>query len=392
MVDKKSEALNLKKMRHTPYWVIILLVMACNGGKDKKKELSIISIKMDTVIIEPGDELLYLQSRLRVSGLSKDKKYLYNFNSQENAIEKINLNTLAFEKKYGFEKEGPDGTGDNVSALTILDEERLFISSFPRDHIFDWQGNKIKSFDITAMSKDLNQHQEGDRPYKTLYLDQRARIVSLVNNFEKKSAKLAIIDPKKKNMIKWPIPAIEKAKNFDLTLNSGGMEIALGNVHYLVNEGGQIILWTGVSNELYVMKIESDSLQYHTYQSQLTPDEKTGSYPAIVGDQAELAKLHQQIQEDINFMAPVWDEKKRVYYRFSFQSLFDESEKKQDFPQASGAEVYLSVLDKDFNLLAEAQVSNLNQSPEYYFAKDGKLWLFENIKDEMGFVRLDIKW
>ncbi|AEL25919.1 DUF4221 family protein [Cyclobacterium marinum] len=379
-------------MRHVPYWVIILLVMACNGGNDEKKEHSILSMKVDTVIIEPGEELLYLQSRLRVSGLSANKKYLYNFNSQENAIEKINLNTLAFEKKYGFEKEGPDGTGDNVSALSILDKGRLFISSFPRDHIFDWQGNKIESFDITAISKDLNQHQEGDRPYKTLYLDQGSRLVSLIQNFEKKSSKLAIINPKKKNMIKLSIPAIEKAKNFDLTLNSGGMEIALGNVHYLVNEGGQIILGTGVSNELYVMKIESDSLQYITYQSQLTPDEKTGSYPAIVGAQVELAKLHQQIQEDINFMAPVWDEKKQVYYRFSFHSLFEETKKMQGFPQPKGAKVFLSVLDKDFKLLAETQVSQLNQTPEYYFSKDGKLWVFENIEDEMGFVRLDISW
>ncbi|GAB3010037.1 hypothetical protein GCM10027284_30670 [Cyclobacterium sediminis] len=357
-----------------------------------KSDLAKLNITLDTVIIDSGQEILFLNGKLRLSTLGDDKKHLYNFNSQENAIEQINLNTLAFEKKYGFEKEGPDGTGDNVSALSILDKGRVFISSFPRDHIFDWQGNKIESFDITAISKDLNQHQEGDRPYKTLYLDQGSRLVSLIQNFEKKSSKLAIINQQKKNMIKWPIPAIEKARNFDLTLNSGGMEIALGNVHYLVKEGDQIILGTGVSHELYVMNIENDSLQYKTYQSRLTPGEKSGSYPAVVGDQAELAKLHQQIQEDINFMPPVWDEKKQVYYRFSFQSLFDETKKMQGFPQPKGAKVFLSVLDKDFKLLAETQVSQLNQTPEYYFAKDGKLWLFENIEDEMGFVRLDINW
>ncbi|WP_339903493.1 DUF4221 family protein [uncultured Cyclobacterium sp.] len=379
-------------MRNTFYWVIFTFICACNNHKEVKSDLAKLNITLDTVIIDSGQEILFLNGKLRLSTLGDDKKHLYNFNSQENAIEQINLNTLAFEKKYGFEKEGPDGTGDNVSALSLLDKGRVFISSFPRDHIFDWQGNKIESFDITAISKDLNQHQEGDRPYKTLYLDQGSRLVSLIQNFEKKSSKLAIINQQKKNMIKWPIPAIEKAKNFDLTLNSGGMEIALGNVHYLVKEGDQIILGTGVSHELYVINIENDSLQYKTYQSNLTPGEKSGSYPAVVGDQAELAKLHQQIQEDINFMAPVWDEKKQVYYRFSFQSLFDETKKIQGFPQPKGAKVFLSVLDKDFNLLAETQVSQLNQTPGYYFAKDGKLWLFENIEDEMGFVRLDINW
>ncbi|WP_240477961.1 hypothetical protein [Cyclobacterium amurskyense] len=49
-------------------------------------------------------------------------------------------------------------------------------------------------------------------------------------------------------------------------------------------------------------------------------------------------------------------------------------------------------MDKELNLIAEGTVPEMDRYPRFHFAKDGKLWLFENIEDEMGFVRFDINW
>ncbi|MDN3687273.1 hypothetical protein [Cyclobacterium jeungdonense] len=49
-------------------------------------------------------------------------------------------------------------------------------------------------------------------------------------------------------------------------------------------------------------------------------------------------------------------------------------------------------MDKDFNPISEGELPEINNYPPFHFAKDGKLWLFENIEDEMGFVRMDISW
>ena len=86
-------------------------------------------------------------------------------------------------------------------------------------------------------------------------------------------------------------------------------------------------------------------------------------------------------------MNPVWDPEKQVYFRFSYL---------QEFAEVDGngvnekAEVYLSILDLDFNLVSETVVDGLDKRPNFHFAKDGKIWIFENIDDELAFVRLSI--
>ena len=92
-------------------------------------------------------------------------------------------------------------------------------------------------------------------------------------------------------------------------------------------------------------------------------------------------------------MPPRWDEVNEVYYRFSFISVFDDSVEQPEnspIPRASGAKVYLTVYDSDLNMLAESAIPQMKSRPPYHFVKDGKIWIFENIEDEMGFVRIAI--
>ncbi|NHE55379.1 hypothetical protein [Cyclobacterium plantarum] len=64
----------------------------------------------------------------------------------------------------------------------------------------------------------------------------------------------------------------------------------------------------------------------------------------------------------------------------------------QLYTPTKGAAVFLSVLTKDFSLIAEYHFQSMDARPPFHFSKDGKLWLFENLEDEMGFVRMDITW
>ncbi|GEO23809.1 hypothetical protein CQA01_43430 [Cyclobacterium qasimii] len=78
-------------------------------------------------------------------------------------------------------------------------------------------------------------------------------------------------------------------------------------------------------------------------------------------------------------MPPFWDEKNKVFYRFSFE----ENEKK--------TKVYLTAYDGELNQIGESLVPQLIKKPAKHFAKDGQIWIYENINDEMGFVRLKMK-
>lgn len=376
--------------------IILVLTIACSSPKEGESDLPTLEITMDTVMIDPGQEILFLNQGLRLSALSRDKKYLYNINPQEYSIEQINLNSLEFEKKHTFEKEGPNGVGEYLRGFSLINEEMLFFSTYQMESIFNWQGTKLESFDLSEMGMEQDELEEGDRPFKTISLsDDGKQFASLISNFQNKTTSFALIDRNNNSFKKLAIPAIEKAANFELMLRDGESAMGIGTDRYLMEEGGKVILGSGVSSELYVLDKNSDSLQHITYSSQLTPNEKSGTYPAEVGDRSQFENYFKKIQEDINFKGPIYDEEKQVYYRFSYQMVFDdnaEQKENQFFSQPAGATVYLSVLDKDLNLIAEGSVPELNGYPAFHFGKNGKLWLFENIEDEMGFVRLDINW
>lgn len=119
----------------------------------------------------------------------------------------------------------------------------------------------------------------------------------------------AIINIEDRTCKKFPAPAIDKARNFEISSNEGGMGSILSASRYLIKEGGKVLLGTNVSNELYVLDETNDSLRHITFNSQLNPNEKSGTYPSEVGDQSQFDSYFQKIAEDINFMEPVWDER-----------------------------------------------------------------------------------
>jgi len=383
-------------MKFSIYYISFTIILACNSQKEGESDQPSLEISMDTVMIDPGQEILFLNAGLRQSALSEDKKYLYNVNSKENSIEQINLNTLAFEKKHPFEKEGPNGVGNGLSSFSLIDAGKLFINSNSNESIFNWQGKKLESLKLFDMGMEQGLLEEGDSPYKFISVSRDGlKFACLIFNWEKKNASFALIERENNNFKKMATPSLGNAKNFEIMHRGDEGSIFLSASRYLVKEGGKVILGTSVSSELYVLDETVDTLQNITFNSQLTPNEKSGTYPSEVGDMAQFKSYFQKIQEDISFFTPVWDEKKKVFYRFSYQMKFDENAAVQEgqlFEPVKGADVYLSVLDKDLKLIAEGLLATLNGHPNFHFAKGGKLWVFENIEDEMGFVRMDISW
>jgi hypothetical protein len=52
--------------------------------------------------------------------------------------------------------------------------------------------------------------------------------------------------------------------------------------------------------------------------------------------------------------------------------------------------VFISIFDEDLNLLTESPVTEQTAPPKKHFVKDGKIWIFENVEDELAFIRLGI--
>jgi hypothetical protein len=85
------------------------------------------------------------------------------------------------------------------------------------------------------------------------------------------------------------------------------------------------------------------------------------------------------LRQEINFLPPFWDEKSQHFYRFSYEELpaIDRSDAEIK------SNVYLTILDKDINQIGETEVPQLARSPGKHFARDGKIWIYRNLNDEM---------
>ncbi|HSI74268.1 MAG TPA: hypothetical protein VK957_00165 [Lunatimonas sp.] len=84
---------------------------------------------------------------------------------------------------------------------------------------------------------------------------------------------------------------------------------------------------------------------------------------------------------------PVWDREKQRYLRISAKRVFSDIREEGAFlPEIKEVIVCLSVFDDEFNLMSETVIPELNTDFVKYFAKDGKLWVYENFSDELGFL------
>lgn len=68
----------------------------------------------------------------------------------------------------------------------------------------------------------------------------------------------------------------------------------------------------------------------------------------------------------------------------------DASTEAFQFPTTTEAEVFLTIFDENLEMLAESKIAGITMPPQKHFVKDGKIWMFVNVEDEIGFVRLAI--
>ena len=161
----------------------------------------------------------------------------------------------------------------------------------------------------------------------------------------------------------------------------------MGPVLYRTVFHDKVVISHSVANEVYMYDFEKDSVFYKDIKLNSIPGKKTGKYPKEVSSKAAFFETLKDYGSEISFQKPIWDLENEVFYRFANTNIYKEIDGEW---KAEEADVYLIILDKNFKVLAETKVESFRKIPRYHFVKDGKIWIFENIDDEMGFVRLSI--
>nr|HAD50049.1 hypothetical protein [Algoriphagus sp.] len=93
-------------MRRLLFAGILFVTFSCSqkSSENEKARKLEVSYSLDTVFVDAGDQFIHVNWSLTSSDLSKDEKYLYNFQTgaKEPGLEIINLEKLQLERIIPF--------------------------------------------------------------------------------------------------------------------------------------------------------------------------------------------------------------------------------------------------------------------------------------------------
>lgn len=370
---------------------ILALLFACGQNSDNtdKTNYSNITFKIDTVMVDAGDDIINLKNSLWISGVDPTATYLYNWDQDNSVLEKINLDRLVLEEKLSFEKEGPNGVGSYVSWLYLTEDDRIVFSNFEDMGLFHFNGEKLRTYKLRGEKYEgdsLLDYENFNR--KTVFTNGSNEVYGILGNWTGSSYTLAKIDFPAKKLKKYPLPDFDKLAEYTVILRSSDMMMIIAADQSVDKIEDKIILSNSVFNSLIVYDLAADSVYKVDYPTGLTKNSKTGKYRNEVETDAEFKKIMNEMNREINFAKPVWDSHNQRYLRFSYETT--EQASLDDESTVTKSKVYLTILDRDFQVLGETLVNELTSPPSMHFVKDGKIWISKNIDDELAFVRLSI--
>ena len=374
--------------------LLSVLLFACGGNEtETKTDFSNITFTMDTVIVDPGEEIINLRGGLWSSTINSDNSKLYRWDYQDFTLDIIDLDELVLERKVPFDKEGPNGVGSNVNWMGLPDDNEILLANFQGMGIFDLNGNKLSDLKLEKDKFEGDSLLEGEIFQRKSFPVAGGSVVYglLVNPWMTPKGSLSKVDFESKTIKKIELPGEDKLPDYVVNGNTENISAIITSEKTVQKFGDKLVLSSTGYTDLYILDLKNDSVYHVDYSPRLSAKAKKGSYPSEVKSMERLKEVVQDIYAEINFQPLIWDEKNKRFYRFSFEtSPMDNT----DWPLFQPAELkplsklFLSILDEDFNLLGESDVSHLGSVPIYAFAKDGKISYYVNVEDELGFVRM----
>ncbi|MCH7401539.1 DUF4221 family protein [Belliella kenyensis] len=376
-------------MKNSLLFLSIILLYSC-GQKESTKDYSQIEISMDTVMVDSKGEILSLAGDLMVSDLSADKTLLYYLNPMTLQLEIVDLDELEFVQRVQYDEEGPNGVGRFAMQFQVLPDEKFFLGSYTSKGIFDLSSKLISKYDFRMSELNGDQDFEG-YVEKTLVVNPKDenQLFTILISWNDQLTLLGSIDVQTKEFKNFPIPALDYMSSFKLVYSEGGKPLSMrADFIDLSRSEEMLIISSKVGSDIYTFDFATEDFIHYPAQPIALPAKKTVKIPQMVESMEEFQKHNRGLGQDINFSAPVWDDENEFYYRFAHFLKHKEEDGKFIH---SDTEVHLMLLDKEFKVLSETLLENYKKVPVKHFAKDGMLWIFENMEDEMGFVRIKIR-
>ena len=367
----------------------LALFFSCGEAVDSKVPndrniLENFSYSIDTVVVDPGDEIINLKHLgSTYTSLSSNKNQFYFFDRSRFMLHEIDLASLKLVNNYPFEEEGPDGTGRLVYYFKSLSNGNFWVQDLSGSVIFfSKTGKKIGNLNIDEKEL-LKNYPFGLNLVNQLHIDlERRKLYSLPIYLNVKEVLFAVLDSLGQNGKIMELQELQEINKYKITFNDGNRGgHSLGEFRFLQVLNGEILISSTFTNAIYRYDPDRDSLVFQEFQHVLTPLKKDVTVKNEVNTQMEFQVESDKLHTQINYYDFYWDDNSQLYYRFASKGLptvnIDSPKKYEHF---------LFVYDKELTLKGETRLNNLENIPRDAFFKDGKLWSYVNIDDELGFA------
>lgn len=366
-------------------------LFSCGKVKDKTS-LSIekVILEIDTVIVDSKGVPLFLNWGLSTASISSNGRFLYNYNVAETTLEQIDLDELSLIQVVALEKEGPDGIGNNGrGGIVHLKENLILMTGFPSPIIISTEGRKSDALQELKPLKALFADSDKTFLHEKVDPENPHMVYGILMKSPNRDLELGTLNLNTGETSILKLPQLEELSSFMMVLDDGNSFEVYEPYLFLLPVNGNILVGSNIMSDLYVYNLAEGTLEFTQMEHRLTNARKIHKLPGEVSDPKIFFFHFKKSQSEISFHLPVYDEINERYIRLSHISHFNE-ETPNDYPRPQSIDVFINIYDKNFKLIKELPLASTESIPGFYFVKDGLLWIFENIDDEMGFVRIRV--
>ena len=366
-------------MKKLVFISLSIICLSCSKSSDESEQVEFdFSYTTDTVLVDPGDGFIYLNGWLSAAALSPDKKQLYNYNPEAAEMEVIDLENLRLTNRIKMEKEGPQGAG-NPSSVIISEDGKFFFISYTDVREFTSQLDAMKTYKIRSEKFEaLATDEKLSQPFQVSPDGKYLLCPYGPDDFAKSSEGLAMLSLEDLQLKKVPIDLWERADAYRLTRFENGERRMWTNENVdIVQANNQLLLSSANFNEVYVLDLATDSISSKVFHSTLTENAKKIPAKTSTDSPEEMSRMFKEKNGQVNFSRFYHDDFSNTFYRFT-----------RDLDRTIGdSSVYkdvVTIFDENLNQLHE-EVSSIPFFG-FKFFKDGKLYSYVNVEDELGFA------
>ncbi|MFC3880062.1 DUF4221 family protein [Algoriphagus namhaensis] len=376
----------MKKLLLLPLLALLFSCGGNEGGEESASPQIELTYEIDTVMVDAGDHFFFLNYGLGMSSLSTDAKLLYNLNPQALLLEVIDLDALALKETIQLEREGPNGVGGGfISGMQVLANRNLKFFDFNSIMEVNPAGELVDKFEYVPSEWEGYQFNEDEEEFRysgVFTPDGRILYTTIAANDYTEPAKgIAKLNFDTKQIEFFEMgDMFDRLDRFAITMQSDNMSMSAGESINLNEVKGDLLIGNSAFNELFVLKSGADSLIHHTFTSGLTRNEKTMEAPNTVESQEDFRAAMKKRGEQVSFGKMIYHPEEDLFWRFT-------SDKDRMIADSLVKKQVLTIFDSELTMLHEEKIENYGISGRQFF-KDGMLYSFLNMGDEMAFVRL----